>query len=62
MRFILIRYVCSVKQYKIKIDNAIMNQLSKSSANTEIKAYFSEVLRLASNNKEFPVNLDECIR
>ncbi|KAA6319951.1 hypothetical protein EZS27_030218, partial [termite gut metagenome] len=36
-----------------------MNQLSKSSANTEIKAYFSEVLRLASNNEEFPVNLDE---
>ncbi|KAA6329747.1 hypothetical protein EZS27_021468 [termite gut metagenome] len=36
-----------------------MNQLLKSSTNTEIKTYFNEVLRLANSDKEFPVDLDE---
>jgi hypothetical protein len=36
-----------------------MNQLSKSSANTEIKEYFSKVLELKQSGKEFPVNLNE---
>nr|DAH90506.1 MAG TPA: hypothetical protein [Bacteriophage sp.] len=34
-------------------------QLTKQSTDSEIKAYFEEVLRLARDSKEFPVNLDD---
>lgn len=34
-------------------------QLTKQSTDSEIKAYFEEVLRLARDSEEFPVNLDE---
>lgn len=34
-------------------------QLTKQSTDQEIKAYFEEVLRLARDSEEFPVNLDE---
>lgn len=36
-----------------------MNQLTKSSTNEEIKAYFNAILKLQSASEEFPVNLDE---
>ncbi len=34
-------------------------QLTKQSTDQEVKAYFEEVLRLARDSKEFPVNLDD---
>lgn len=34
-------------------------QLTKQSADQEIKAYFEEVLRMSKDSEEFPVNLDE---
>lgn len=36
-----------------------MNQLTKTSTNSEIKDYFNAVLKLAKASEEFPVNLDE---
>lgn len=36
-----------------------MKALTKSSSNTEIKQYFSEVFNLSKSDQEFPVNLDE---
>ena len=36
-----------------------MNQLTKTSTNSEIKSYFHAVLKLAKASEEFPVNLDE---
>lgn len=36
-----------------------MNQLTKSSSNEEIKAYFNAILKLAKAEQEYPVNLDE---
>lgn len=36
-----------------------MEQLTKTSTNSEIKDYFNAVLRLAKASEEFPVNLDE---
>lgn len=36
-----------------------MNALTKTSSSSEIKSYFSAVLKLAKASEEFPVNLDE---
>ena len=36
-----------------------MNQLTKQSSDSEIKAYFIQVLNLSRSKEEFPVNLDE---
>lgn len=35
------------------------NQLTKQSSEAEIKAYFTEVLKLAQSEEQFPVNLDD---
>lgn len=37
----------------------MVNQLTKKSSENEIKAYFTEVLKLAQSNEQFPVNLDD---
>lgn len=37
----------------------MIQQLTKQSTDLEIKAYFEEVLKLAKDSKEFPVNLDD---
>lgn len=37
----------------------MVNQLTKKSSESEIKAYFTEVLKLAQSNEQFPVNLDD---
>lgn len=37
----------------------MIQQLTKQSTDQEIKAYFEEVLKLAKDSKEFPVNLDD---
>ena len=37
----------------------MMNQLTKQSSESEIKAYFIQVLNLARSKEEFPVNLDD---
>lgn len=36
-----------------------MNQLTKQSSDSEIKAYFNAVLKLAKSSEQFPVNLEE---
>ena len=36
-----------------------MIQLTKQSSESEIKAYFIQVLNLSRSKEEFPVNLDE---
>jgi hypothetical protein len=36
-----------------------MNQLTKQSSDSEIKRYFTAVLKLAKSSEQFPVNLDE---
>ena len=36
-----------------------MIQLTKQSSDSEIKAYFIQVLNLSRSKEEFPVNLDE---
>ena len=36
-----------------------MNQLTKKSSESEIKAYFIQVLNLARSKEEFPVDLDD---
>lgn len=41
------------------INDKPMNQLTKSSTNEEIKAYFNAILRLAKASEKYPVNLDE---
>lgn len=37
----------------------MVNQLTKKSSESEIKAYFTEVLKLAQSKEQFPVNLDD---
>lgn len=37
----------------------MVNQLTKKSSENEIKAYFTEVLKLAQSKEQFPVNLDD---
>ena len=41
------------------INDKPMNQLTKSSTNEEIKAYFNAILKLAKASEKYPVNLDE---
>lgn len=36
-----------------------MNQLTKQSSDSEIKRYFTAVLKLAKSREQFPVNLEE---
>ena len=36
-----------------------MNQLTKQSSDSEIKRYFTAVLKLAKSSEQFPVNLEE---
>lgn len=36
-----------------------MNQLTKQSSDSEVKRYFTAVLKLAKSSEQFPVNLDE---
>ena len=36
-----------------------MNQLTKQSSDSEIKAYFNAVLKLTKSSEQFPVNLEE---
>lgn len=36
-----------------------MNQLTKQSSDSEIKAYFNAILKLAKSSEQFPVNLEE---
>lgn len=36
-----------------------MNQLTKQSSDSEIKAYFNAVLKLSKSDNEYPINLDE---
>lgn len=59
---ILLR-VCAPLLYKHKVSPfkkiLIMIQLTKQSSDSEIKAYFIQVLNLSRSKEEFPVNLDE---
>lgn len=36
-----------------------MNQLTKKSSESEIKAYFEGIAKLMQSNEQFPVNLED---